>query len=704
MVVSREGTNLTWKYHIKKSNFENKFRVCVIPYLTFILLVTTSCRLVDGQDPGSNSLILNSIVLSATTCNVDAFVAEIYTCQPDVTISDRVDSKQLIWELTDNHTCTWAQINPTTGQLFGSPDRAHIGSCVLAFRVTTASEPTNDYSLAINVSGPKINFSVNNCGASAAVGNAYQCDFDATTPLQNAQFSWSLAADNNCSWASIDPLTGVVLGTPALSSIGSCILSINTSIENLSTSNIKKTLTVPSVPVNVTASCSTTLDAGTLFSCTPLAAAPILNPQFTWSLTSSNTCAWARINTSTGQITGSPLIYSAGNCRLDIIARISTSSFGQWSTTLNIRTKGYNELLLPESAGDAGEGVGSAVSINGNWAIVGSPDDTGGGSAAVYQFDGTTWSRRVTLTSPDPVNILRFGYSVSVSGNSILVGAPYSRGSAFNEGAVVAYEFSGTTWTHTQTIWSNLTSKSQLHFGAAVDLDGTRAIVATSHYQGEAAYILQKSGSIWSIGAPLPFAAVNSANGPGRIKVALHANLAVVYDNRGGASQDGEVRVYRNSGGTWALDGILTSITGTGFGSSLDVYNNRILIGAPTERSSAGSAYLFENGGSSWVNTKIFRAVDEASHRNFGQSVALSGTQIVIGAPSDSPAAGSAYVYNQEATDWPLFSKLMPTAGQAADGFGVAVGISTQNILIGADLYDFNSTANTGAAFIFQPK
>lgn len=669
-----------------------------IAFAMSIMMITSGCRLVDGSDPGANELILRSIGLEAN-CSGNAIMAEDYSCEPKLTDASLVDQTQVVWQFSSEHTCSWMQINPITGQVFGSPDRAALGNCVMAVNVIASEKPTDAFTMPIKVSGPKVTFVANNCPLSVAVEQAYDCDYHATTLLKDAVLTWSLAVDNKCAWASIDSATGVVKGSPALGSSGSCVLSINVSVESMTTANLKKTITIPQVPVTITANCPTTLDAGTAFSCAPSANAPVANPKFTWKLSAHNTCAWIQINASTGQITGTPAIHGVGTCIVGFSAQLGSDAATQTTVAVNVRPKGYSELYLLESAGDANSSSGFSVSIDGSWAAVGMPKaNNGAGAVLVYQYNGATWLKRATLNSSDP-KVKGLGSSVSVSGTTILAGAPNSDAQSYGSGAVLFFDLINGTWTLSQTILGP--NKGSGFYGGSVDIDGTQAIVGTSNWGIEAAFVLKRINGVWAHQQDIDFA--SSGLDLGRVKVAIEGSLAVLADIGAGSTYNGEVRIYRASGGIFNLELVLPAASGSGFGSSLDLANGRILVGAPLERSATGAAYLYENNSGTWMNTKTLRAPDEASKRRFGHSVSLRSGLIAIGSPS-SNVAGSAYVYKQQVTDWILDSKLAPAAGQALDNFGGAVAITGTTILVGADLLDTNGLSNTGAAYLYRPR
>ncbi len=673
------------------------------------LFLNAGCRLVDGQDPGVQTLILNSMTVSAKACASEATVAEAFSCQPDVTMPENmldVTSSQLTWELTSENTCTWIQINPTTGQLFGVPPREFIGSCVLALRVVTAEEPSSDFVQPLTIRGPKLSFVDLNCPLTAAVDGSYVCVLKTETPLENAVITYTLASDNNCLWAGIDSKTGVITGSPSLESVGSCSLSVVAMIDKIASAPMKMTINVPQVAVNISASCASTVDAGVNYSCLPRATAAVSNPTFTWNITSSNTCSWATINPVTGAIAGTPQVQSTGSCRLDFTAKLPNGSMGQYSTTVAIGIKGYTQIALNDLNAEANDNTGRSVAIDGNYAIVGSPNANGGaGSATVYQFNGTGWQKQAVFAPPD-TKMRSFGHAVAISGPYILVGAPDTTNFNTRDGSIVAYERSNSngSWAQTQVIIpTQKQSTSQLNMGSSLDLDGTNAIVGNSHFNGPAAFIMARPGVGWEIMNSLSFTAVGSANGTSRIKVAIQGTTAAVADNVGGTSQTGEVRVYRYIYSTWTESGVISAPAGTGFASSVDTYGGKVLIGSSKERSGAGGAYLYEEGQGAWIQTQAFRAIDETASLGCGSSVSLTSGRAAMGCASILKA-GAAYIYTSSNATWSLESKFVPSASQPLDRFGSSISISGTNIIVGAEYYDAGSASNAGTASIFKPK
>jgi len=104
------------------------------------------------------------------------------------------------------------------------------------------------------------------------------------------------------------------------------------------------------------------------------------------------------------------------------------------------------------TASDAAErdAFGSSVGISGDYLVVGAPsiDISEGepGAAYVFRRDGSTWVEQVKLTPSDPQPFARFGGSVSISGDAIVVGAPGAEHAGIDSGAVYVFRRDGLTW------------------------------------------------------------------------------------------------------------------------------------------------------------------------------------------------------------------------------------------------------------------
>lgn len=189
--------------------------------------------------------------------------------------------------------------------------------------------------------------------------------------------------------------------------------------------------------------------------------------------------------------------------------------------------------------------------------------------------------------------------------------------------------------------------------------------------------------------------------------VALHDNLVVV-----GVPGDNDFGVDRGSVYTfdtdrtsikkfWALDGH----EGDQFGYSVDVSSTYIVVGAPTAGNGEGSAYIFDMD-RHFVAKLLPPSSDRSPNNHFGWSVAISDTDsgglIVVGSPNrdtdNGIDSGSAYIFQ---TNGALVTRLLAPDGAANDKFGSSVAISNTNIVVGAPDKADNGL-ESGAAYIYR--
>jgi hypothetical protein len=274
----------------------------------------------------------------------------------------------------------------------------------------------------------------------------------------------------------------------------------------------------------------------------------------------------------------------------------------------------------------------------------------------------------------------------------------------------------GTTWTQqAKLVASDAAVEDQL--GASVSLEGDTAVVGTIEDDDHgdrsgAAYVFVRSGTSWTQQAKLTPTDGAAADQFG-ISVSVSGNTAVVGtwgdDDLGNSS--GSAYVFVRSGTSWTQQAKLLAGDGAEadqFGVSVSVSGDTALIGANLDDddvhgSDAGGAYVFVRSGTSWTQQAKLTAPDGAGGDNFGDNVALQGDTALLGVPFDSDLgaqSGSAYVFVRSGTSWTQQAKLLAGDGASADLFGVAVALSGNTALIGALGRD-DLGSSSGAAYVF---
>ncbi len=319
-----------------------------------------------------------------------------------------------------------------------------------------------------------------------------------------------------------------------------------------------------------------------------------------------------------------------------------------------------SKLVGTGALGDAFQGFSVAVSSEGSTAIVGGPTDAGAAGAAwVFTRTGTTWSQQAKLVGTGASGLATQGFSVAISanGNTALVGGPLDKEAA---GAVWVFTRSGTTWTQqgSKLSGTGATGTAEQGFSVALSAEGTTALIGgfEDNADAGAAWVFTRSGEKWT----------------------QQGSKLVGTGAEGPAEQGSDV--------------------------ALSAEGNTALIGGPGDDEFDGATWVFTRTGTTWAQqgSKLVGtgAVGIAQQ---GSSVALSGegTTALIGAPSDDEFTGAAFVFTRSGSTWTQQGEKLVGAGAtgaAEEGHDVALSTNGNIALIGGP----NDNGNAGAAWVFD--
>jgi len=213
-------------------------------------------------------------------------------------------------------------------------------------------------------------------------------------------------------------------------------------------------------------------------------------------------------------------------------------------------------------------------------------------------------------------------------------------------GAVYVFGEPGGSWTQVQ----RLTASDGVppdEFGWSMTLSGTTLVVsAVRHAANGAIYVFTQSGGNWNQAAELT-AGDGFADDYFGDKVAISGNL-IVAGAPGHQNEQGAAYVFTGSGANWKQTGELAASDGEHndcFGWAVGLSGKTILVGAEQTNADNGAAYVFKKAGSKWRQASELTAGDGGGGDEFGYSASLSGTTAVIGANDADAAAGTAYLY-----------------------------------------------------------
>jgi hypothetical protein len=401
----------------------------------------------------------------------------------------------------------------------------------------------------------------------------------------------------------------------------------------------------------------------------------------------------------------------------------NTVAVGAWGEDTGGSTAGAAYVIqLPKIVASDAEGYdrfGYNVALDGDTVVVGAySEDTGGsdsGAAYVFTRTGTTWTEQQKLVASDAEADDRFGWSVALDGDTVVVGAYRGDTGGTDAGAAYVFTRTGTTWTEQEILYASDAEASD-NFGRSVALDGDTVVVGaygedTGGSVAGAAYVFTRSGDTWTEQEIL-YASNAGAGDYFGTSVALDGDTMVVgaYTEDTGGTDAGAAYVFTRTGDTWTEQEILYASDAEEydrFGISVALDGDTVVVGAyweDTGGSSAGAAYVFTRSGDTWTEQEILYASDAEGYDRFGISVALDGDTVVVGAEGEGTggsAAGAAYVFTRTGDTWTEQEILYASDAEGYDRFGISVALDGDTVVMGAYREDTGGS-DAGAAYVFR--
>jgi hypothetical protein len=416
-------------------------------------------------------------------------------------------------------------------------------------------------------------------------------------------------------------------------------------------------------------------------------------------------------------------------------------SAADWQAVRSLLPPSQQAYLKASNTG-VSDHFGLTVAVDGDTVVVGAPgessaatgvdgdqdDNSAWAAGAVYVFvrNNGVWTQQAYLKASNTESLDCFGESVAIDGDTIVVGAygeagrfggdPTSNGAPMS-GAAYVFVRSGTTWTQQAYLKASNADKNDT-FGWSVAVDTDTIVV----------------GAAWESSA------ATGVNGD-------------QSDNS--APMSGAAYIFARTGTTWTQQAYLkASNTGADdrFGQDVDLSGDTVVVGAWAEDSAAsgvdgngadnsayqaGAAYVFArssdaNGAVTWAQQAYLKASNSVAYDQFGESVAVDGDTVVVGAAWEDSAAtgvngnqndnsvdgsGAAYVFvrtvaAQGAPIWAQQAYLKASNTDESDYFGQSVAVDGETVVITSTHEDSAATGvngeqsnnmaqDAGAAYVF---
>lgn len=386
---------------------------------------------------------------------------------------------------------------------------------------------------------------------------------------------------------------------------------------------------------------------------------------------------------------------------------------------------GVPVATLSKPGADPNDCFGNALAMSGPLVVVGAElsdtQELNSGNAYVFDLDSATPGQPVrALPNPLPQAHGYFGTSVSISGNIVAVGAYRNDTAASNGGAAYVFDLAGGTPTVPTVTLSRPGWDADDLFGNSVSVSGTK-VVAGAWYD-DTGDLDSGISYVYDLEADPPATPVTTLDSPLREStdhfgsaVAIAGDLVVVGspDSDAGATRAGRVSVHdlasAKPSSTRAFLENPNPAFNDAFGAAVGVSGTWVVVGAPRDdagASNAGSVYVYDfSGDPPSLPSLTIPNPAPAIGDGFGAAISISGNLLVVGASLDDAGAtdsGSVYVFDLASATPMVPIATIPNPGVAAgDLFGSSVAISGNKVVVGA-MADDSSASNSGIAYLFE--
>jgi hypothetical protein len=384
----------------------------------------------------------------------------------------------------------------------------------------------------------------------------------------------------------------------------------------------------------------------------------------------------------------------------------------------------------PLSPGNAGisDQFATAVSVSGATAVVGAwldDNDRGlnAGSAYVYTWDGHAWSMTAKLSAPDGAPDDRFGQSVAIVGDLIVVGAPLvDVGVNADAGAAYVYRRDADTWRFEAKLVADDAGR-QARFGRTVAASSAGIAVGAPREdlpggldQG-AVYTFSYQSAAWVQSAKLIAPDADSGDMFG-FAIAMHADTLAVgaqyHDAPDALFDAGAAYVFVARDGVWSCTQSLTAAApdlGANFGSSLALDDQTLVVGAEHDTIDgvrSGAAFVLNRDQAGrWVQSARLTSTQPSPEGFFGSSVGVCNATIVVGAEKADVAglldtgSAQAFTFDAQSGAWSPHDPITPPSPHGGEFFGAGIAFADGLLVLAAPMADIDGVIDAGAAFAY---
>ena len=247
-------------------------------------------------------------------------------------------------------------------------------------------------------------------------------------------------------------------------------------------------------------------------------------------------------------------------------------------------------------------------------------------------------------------------------------------------GRAYVYVSDGEGWRRTADLKSP--SGNSSYFGVGVALSGATLMATSVSNDSNAGrvFVFTDRATGWKRTAELAGKGVGAGSLFGTQVMSSGTGLV-------GTTAQGQVFVFTDGPKGWGqpIELVGPGTDQSGGAGAVAISANTIVIGDPGYDKEKGTAYVYTNTGSRWRESAQLAGLNSKTGDRFGYSVGISGDNVVVGAEYAEGYRGAAYVFTGSAGKWKQVAELDPSGTIPNSNFGSAVAISGTTIVVGTN-------------------
>lgn len=345
---------------------------------------------------------------------------------------------------------------------------------------------------------------------------------------------------------------------------------------------------------------------------------------------------------------------------------------------------------------------GQSVSISGDYVLIGSP----GFSISFYKQNNGNWN--VTNKIPKPPYLSSYhlyGINVSIDGDYAIIGSPEMFDFFYDSGYVYIYINDNDHWLEDKIIKGDFDE-----LGLSCSVKGDYVIFNAYNYDSvkSAVSIYKKNANIWE--EVNQYVGSNREKGDGFGQSISISDDYILIGARNDNNNQGSAHIFKKNGENWQEIQILIPENAKEedyYGGGVAINNNYAFISSYksiynfNDSSNVIPVCVFKNNEDTWLEIQQLIPSDSNFHDDFGYKIGLTDSFAFISAPGYNHSQGAVYVFQRNGDNWEEADKLIASDGVIGDGFGRSLSISGDYAIIGAS-GDDDIASGSGAVYIYK--